>query len=204
MRKKLVWGEVGGTGRGWTTQTPKAFDSSGETEARSGPVIWAASKGLSSCLAKLTKMVACIHCPLLSLHPCSRGERLPGQGIFLKTEATETSTSSCLQAASSPQTFRPLEWGQASDSQEEAAQRCWPFSSHTPPSQLPRPAALPSTSCPPRPTFSKRLFFQKHELSKTVFLPELESEIITPRNTHFLGKPFRASRCLWTRQSWVC
>lgn len=168
--------------------------------------MWAAPQGLSLCLAQLTKMAVCFHCLLLSHRPCSRGGRLVGHGIFLKTEAAETSTNSCLQAPP-PSDLQTLGWGPGSrvPAREEAAEKGRPFSSHAPPvPPLPRPAALQSTSCPPRPTLSKSLFFQKHELSKTVSLPELESEIITPRNTRFLGKPFRASRCLWTRQSWVC
>lgn len=135
--------------------------------------------------------------------PSPRGESLAGRGIFLKNEATETSTHSFLQAAILPWTLE-REQGSQVPAQEEAAQGHWPFASHLLHPPLPRPAALHSTSCLLRPTLSKRLFFQKYKLSKTVSLPELESEIITPRNTRFLGKPFRASRCLWTRQSWVC
>lgn len=55
--------------------------------------------------------------------------------------------------------------------------------------RLPGPAAPRSTSCLPHPTLSKRLFFQKHELSKTASLPELESEIITQEAHAFLETP---------------
>ena len=125
------WGEVG---RDWTTDTLQGLDSSGETEAHSGPGMWAAPQGLSLCLAKLTKMAVCFHCLLLSHCPCSREGRLAGHGIFLKTEAAGTSTNSCLQAPP-PSDLQTLGRGPGSrvPAREEATEEGWPFSSHAPP-----------------------------------------------------------------------
>lgn len=120
--------------RDWATDSLQAPDSSGATEAHGGPGMWAAPQGLSLCLAKLTKMAVCSHCLFLSHRPCSRGGRLAGQGIFLKTEAADIATNSCLQAPP-PSDLQTLGRGPGSrvPAQEEATEERRPFSSHAPP-----------------------------------------------------------------------
>lgn len=140
--------------------------------------------------------------PISSTHPHPKRQNLGRRAIFLKREAPGISVKSPLQKTSQ---LRQL--GRSQTPRTHVRTRLLQALALP---LLPSPAlavqakALLSTSCPSPPTLSKCLFFQKHELSKTVSLPELESEIITPRNTRFLGKPSEPPACLWTRQSGVC
>lgn len=149
--------------------------------------------------AIMMAIMAFLLAPLIS-HP--KRQNLGRRAIFLKREAPGISVKSPLQKTSQ---LRQL--GRSQTPRTHVRTRLLQALA-LPLLQSPALAvqakALLSTSCPSPPTLSKCLFFQKHELSKTVSLPELESEIITPRNTRFLGKPSEPPACLWTRQSGVC
>lgn len=181
MRKREVWGRgrVGETGPGWAIhQHSRLLIPMGKPRLTVSHNVSVASRCLRPGLAKLSKVVAGVHCPLLSHHPCSRGERLAGPDEVC-------SLSMGPQRPPPPLVFKQPPssdpgnggWGGGQPLQSQlkkrppGAQALLLPASPTPCSPGQPLSPLPSTSCRPRPTLSKSLFFQKHELSKTASPP---------------------------------